>query len=77
MGKSPVAEQDTILPVAGLQPPLTSIVILDFNRKSSDFIESVSSLFVGVIRTPLLEDPFLKSCFSNFILQRDISNGNH
>jgi len=44
-------------------------VILDFNRKSSDQIEGVSSLFVGVIHTPfsrgLLPETFNSLIFKN------------
>jgi len=35
--------------------------ILDFNRKSSDHIESVSQLFVGVVLNPFSENFFLNS----------------
>ena len=52
MGKRPVAAQVTILPVDGLQPPLNSAVIIDFNRKSSDHIESPASLFVNSLILP-------------------------
>jgi hypothetical protein len=41
------------------------LVILDFNRKCSDHTGSLSSPFVGVIRTHFPEDSFPKSIIDN------------
>jgi hypothetical protein len=53
-------KKPALLRRSGFFIPLMPGVILDFNRKSSDHIESFSPLFVGAIRIPFSEDPFLK-----------------
>jgi len=42
---------------------LNGLVVLDFNRKSPDHVESPSTIFVDTIRIPFSEDYFLHFSF--------------